>query len=212
MPKEMCMIFQNVYHVFNKEKPDLNTIKGITNLQHFYCTYINNDKYKKPITYVTEYKNYKDLIDKTNMMNMDIKDISKFYDNEFAKKYDEIKEDYNNTDSSSYRQIFSTLSIDYNNLKNKYKDVQDSDFPTLPEINTSQNTTKIPDETSEQNSAINSVQNYNVTSSSSIVSKLIPVLSIFDAISVFWGIEYKYSLFGFRKQSQKQHLREKLKK
>ncbi|EAA19624.1 putative yir1 protein, partial [Plasmodium yoelii yoelii] len=50
-----------------------------------------------------------------------------------------------------------------------------------------------------------------VTSSSSIVSKLIPVVSIFAAISIFLGISYKYSLFGFRKRVQK-HLRKILKK
>ncbi|ETB58015.1 hypothetical protein YYC_04277, partial [Plasmodium yoelii 17X] len=45
-----------------------------------------------------------------------------------------------------------------------------------------------------------------------IANKLIIVLSTLFVIAFFLGISYKYSLFGFRKKSQKQHLREKLKK
>ncbi|SCL82224.1 Plasmodium variant antigen protein Cir/Yir/Bir, putative, partial [Plasmodium berghei] len=65
---------------------------------------------------------------------------------------------------------------------------------------------------SEQISEQRSTQAPEVTSpSSSIGSKLFTVLSIFGAMAFFLGISYKYSLFGFRKRSQKQHLREKIK-
>ncbi|EAA22040.1 putative yir3 protein, partial [Plasmodium yoelii yoelii] len=55
--------------------------------------------------------------------------------------------------------------------------------------------------------------NSEVTSSDpSVVSRLIPVLLIYVVTLILLGISYKYSLFGFRKRSPKQHLREKLKK
>ncbi|VUC58732.1 BIR protein [Plasmodium berghei ANKA] len=210
-----------------------NTSSSMSHLQHFYTTYINGgDKYKNSITGVTEYTNYKDLIDKTNMMKMDIKDISKFYDafktlcemytafdestsnctkcsekaNQFVEKYKELNGDSSNTEGTSYNKILSTLSTDYNNLKNKC-----SNIASFPEINTSTNTAKITKQTSEQ-TVQNSAQTSEVALlSSSIGNKLIPVLSIFGAIAFFLGIGYKYSLFKSRKRSRKQHLREKLK-
>ncbi|SCL82204.1 Plasmodium variant antigen protein Cir/Yir/Bir, putative [Plasmodium berghei] len=104
--------------------------------------------------------------------------------NKFVEKYEKLYKDYNNTEDSSYIKILSTLSTDYNNLKNKCKNAQDSNFSTLPEIKTKQ----LSVETSERAS----VQNFDVTSSiSSIVSKFIPVLSTFGTISIFGGISYK---------------------
>ncbi|SBW38311.1 BIR protein [Plasmodium berghei] len=200
---------------------------GSDSLTYFYTTNINNDKYTNIIGGVDAYSSYKDLIDKTNMMNMDIKDISKFYApfkllceiynefdddnknctclekaNQFVKKYQELDGDSNNTEGTSYNKILSTLSTDYNNLKNKCNDTL-----SFPSIETAQNTTKITEQTVQ-----NSAQTSEVASlSSSIGNKLIPILSIFGAIAFFLGIGYKYSLFGFRKRSQKRHLREKLK-
>ncbi|CXI57274.1 BIR protein [Plasmodium berghei] len=135
---------------------------NMNNIQYFYTTYINNDKYKNTITDVTEYKNYKDLIDKTNMMNMDIKDISKFYDafstlcmmyiefnekspnckkyveeaKKFVKKYEQLNGNSNITGNSSYNKILSTLSTDYNNFKNKCisNGINCTNFPSLPTI------------------------------------------------------------------------------
>ncbi|CDU20340.1 YIR protein [Plasmodium yoelii] len=230
---------------------------GINKLNDFYTEHIEkNTHYIKKIESIHEYKCHKDIIDKKKeLLDMDINDniISELYvafkslyelystfsentsncakcsnkANQFVEKYGKLYKDYNNIDSSPYRNILSTLSTDYNNLKNECKGVQDSNFPTLPEINTLQNTTKGPEKASATNSIHKSaqtseqtvqtfdknVQNSDVTSSSSsIVSKLIPVVSIFVAISFFLGISYKYSLFGFRKRTPKQHLREKLKK
>ncbi|CXJ30226.1 BIR protein [Plasmodium berghei] len=212
----------------------------VTNLNDFYNQYINiNEKYKQSITGVTGYNSYKEIIDKKmDLLNMDIKDISKFYApfkllyemytnfhestsncktcsknaNQFVEKYKKLNEDSNNNDSSPYRKILSILSTDYNNLKNKCKDVNDSDFPTLPNIKTPQNGTKSSTQTSEQHSGQISGQiSEDPSSSSSIGNKLFTVLSIFGAIAFFLGISYKYSLFGFRKRAQKQHLREKIK-
>ncbi|SBW38092.1 BIR protein [Plasmodium berghei] len=210
-------------YMLNLKENDYNN-----SLNHFYTTYINNEKYKNPIDGVEAYSNYKNIIEKKHdLTKMNIKDISKFYDsfillcemytafnddnknctncsekaNKFVEKYKELNS--NNNKGSSYDKILSTLSTDYDNLKNKC-----SNIASFPKINTSTNTEKGPEKASVQNSA----QTSEVTSlSSSIGNKLIPVLSIFGAIAFFLGIGYKYSLFKSRKRSRKQHLREKLK-
>ncbi|SCL84700.1 BIR protein, partial [Plasmodium berghei] len=213
----------------------LKSHNNITNLNDFYNQYINkNEKYKQSITGVTEYNSYKEIIDKKmDLLNMDNNIISKFYapfkllyemytnfdENtsncktcsgnayQFVEKYKELNGDSNNNDTSPYRKILSRLSTDYNNLKNKCKGVNDSDFPILPEIKTTKSFVKSSEETA-QKIIQSSVQSSEVTSSnSSIGNKLFTVLSIFGAIAFFLGISYKYSLFGFRKRSQKQHLR-----
>ncbi|CDU17796.1 uncharacterized protein PY17X_0902200 [Plasmodium yoelii] len=189
----------------------LKSHDNINNLKEFYDQYINNgDKYIKAITGVSDYKSYKDLIDKKQeLMNMDMKIISKFYYSfvllcnmhteidanisncskylekaqEFAKKYDDLNEDYNNTKDSLYNKILSTLSNDYNVLKDKCNAAQSINFPSLPTF----------------------------SRRSVIKHTLISIASIFVAVSTFLGISYKYSLFGFRKRFQK-HLRKRLKK
>ncbi|SCL87535.1 Plasmodium variant antigen protein Cir/Yir/Bir, putative, partial [Plasmodium berghei] len=218
-------------YMLNLKKNEEN---NITNLNHFYSVYINGgDKYKKSITGVSGYTSYKDLIDKKkDLMDISNENMSKFYDafkslcemytefddtnknctkcsgkaKEFVEKYKNLNENSNNTEGSPYRKILSTLSTDYNNLKNKC-----SDSSSFPSIETTQISVKGSEQTSEK-----TVQNYAQTSevallSSSIGNKLIPVLSIFGAIAFFLGIGYKYSLFKSRKRSRKQHLREKLK-
>ncbi|SCL81464.1 BIR protein, partial [Plasmodium berghei] len=178
-------------YMLNLKENDYNN-----SLSYFYTTNINNDKYTNTIDGVEGYTSYKDLIDKTNMMNMDIKDISKFYDafillcemysvfdvdkndctkcsdkaNQFVEKYKNLNENSNNTEGSPYRKILSTLSTDYNNLKNKCSD--SSSFPSIE-------TTQISVKGSEQ-TVQNSAQTSEVALlSSSIGNKLIPVLSIF---------------------------------
>ncbi|SCL86697.1 Plasmodium variant antigen protein Cir/Yir/Bir, putative [Plasmodium berghei] len=139
---------------------------GTSNLQYFNKTYINsNEKYKTPITGVEGYTSYKDLIDKKHdLTKVDIKDISKFYDafkllcemytnfdentsyctgcsenaNKFVAKHGELKNDSSITSNSSYKQLFSTLSNDYNNFKNycTSKGGNCKDIPSLPSIET----------------------------------------------------------------------------
>ncbi|ETB63535.1 hypothetical protein YYC_00012 [Plasmodium yoelii 17X] len=219
----------------------IKNIKEFKNVNEFYKKHIENKPYyincdnngtdcSKSLKEITGYANYKEIIDKKkDLLNMDINNniISNLYKafkllcgmysvftektsnckkcsenvNQFVEKYNKINEDSNNTDNSPYRKILSTLSADYNSLKDKCKGVKDSNFPTLQTIEEKQ-----PDlQSSEPISEV-------ASSSSSIVSKLIPVLSTLFVIAFFLGISYKYSLFGFRKRSQKQHLREKLKK
>ncbi|CDU16007.1 PIR protein [Plasmodium yoelii] len=179
---------------------------AITTLNDFYTMYIETSKkYKTSIENVKEYNTYIELINKNkDLLNINFKDMSNFYNSftllcdihnglggnsscdhyldkskEFAKKYDELNENYNNTKGSPYNQVLSTLSNDYNNLKKRC-----NKFPTLPTY-----------------------------SRRSVIKKaLISISFTFVAVSIFLGIAYKYSLFGFRKRSQKQHLRKKLKK
>ncbi|ETB60769.1 hypothetical protein YYC_02183 [Plasmodium yoelii 17X] len=139
-------------------------------------------------------------------------------DNEFLKKYQELEQDTSITGNSSYNKLLSTLLKDYNDFKKECKEILSS---------LSEKTKKKPGQTlvdsSEQDvydlgqysgqESIQYVDNSDAaSSSSSIVSKLIPVLLIFGAIPILLGVSYKYSLFGFRKRFQKQKLRKKLKK
>ncbi|ETB63539.1 hypothetical protein YYC_00016 [Plasmodium yoelii 17X] len=186
-------------------------------IDNFYNTYIKDSgKYTNNMQYIGRYKGYKDLIDGNNyFLSMDMSIISKLYDTfntlcemyndiytnnsncaEYSEKASQFVEtykkniiDHNITEDKPYFHVFLTLLIDYANLKNKCEN-----FPYIPYI-----TNIISEHVSE------------VTSSSSIVSKLIPILSILVAIAIFLGISYKYSLFGFRKRVQKQYLREKIK-
>ncbi|CDU16607.1 PIR protein [Plasmodium yoelii] len=197
-------------------KLNKNSEHKTTQINEFYTKYINNsDKHGSFISDSNRYTNLREFIDKQkDLFNINIENLSKFYDafkllcnihsnlemndhnklpnnaNEFVKKYQELNGDSNNTDKSSYGQILTILSTDYNKLKEKCRNIT-----SLPEL-----TANISALTSEYTS-----------SSSSIGNKLFTVLSIFGAIALFLGISYKYSLFGFRKRFQKQKLREKIK-
>ncbi|CDU15983.1 PIR protein [Plasmodium yoelii] len=143
--------------------------------------------------------------------------------NKFVDKYKDLLNDNINIDNSPYSKILLILSNYYSNFeKNRAIRNTQMKFPPLP-------TEKIPKKdhvegikvTKETEPSSETDQSYIATtnlianttlSDSSLVNKLIIVLSILAAIAFFLGISYKYSLFGFRKRSQKQKLREKLKK
>ncbi|VTZ69468.1 CIR protein [Plasmodium chabaudi chabaudi] len=179
-------------------------------------------------------KSYKEFIDKKqSLINMDVKIMSKFHEalqilcnmynenkekninctkcsqnsEEFLKIFKELNEDSNVTKDSPYYQVWCTLSTDYDNLKNEcIKNCKEcTELPTLPEIKESKKYVQDYAELSAQGSEATS-------SSSSIASKLVPVLSIFVAIPIFLGFAYKHSLFGFDKRLNRQYLREKVKK
>ncbi|EAA15868.1 uncharacterized protein PY17X_0528601 [Plasmodium yoelii] len=203
-------------------------------LKNFYEIYIKNqEKYKNTIDGVDGCRNYNDLIyKKKELMEITNEKLSKFYApfkslcnmyngfndstsdctkylndaNEFANKYKDLNEDSSITSDSSCNKILCTLSNDYDNFKKKFKD--SSSFPTIKKPNI---IPKCPEQISEQNLRSSGVISEDVASSSSITSKLFTVLSIFGAIAFFLGISYKYSLFGFRKRSKKQQIREKIK-
>ncbi|ETB60541.1 hypothetical protein YYC_02374 [Plasmodium yoelii 17X] len=201
---------------------------GISNLQYFYNTTIDNDRYKKTITGVENYyENYKYLIDKKKyFLGMDKKIISNFYEafkllcemhaefddtssycancsknaSNFVNKYKEMNENSDITNNGSYNKLLSTLSEDYDNFINKYNNNQHFKSSPLPTIEEIKTSAHKILQSSEDTST-----------SSSVTNKLFTVLSIFGVIAFLLGISYKYSLFGFRKRFQKQKLREKVK-
>ncbi|CDS44164.1 PIR protein [Plasmodium yoelii] len=193
-----------------------STKHNTTKINDFYNNHVkNNDKYKKFTSDSNKFTGLDDVLNaKSDLLNINIKNLSKSYDafkllcsmygdistntnvktlsdnaNKFVKKYQELKGDSNLTNDSSYKKILSTLSTDYDKLKNKCSSI------TFPDITAN----------------IYALSSEDTSSSSSIGNKLFTVLSIFAAIAIFLGIAYKYSLFGFRKRAQKQYLREKTK-
>ncbi|SCL91890.1 CIR protein [Plasmodium chabaudi adami] len=213
----------------------LNTVKDKCdmNLNNFYTKHIEKNEYYNNIINGDDTTTYKNIIDKIKEL-MDIKEISKFNDpfsilfylynafhdervncttnlklaNNFVQNVETLNNDSNNIKDSSFSQILSTLSDDYNNLKNKYGN-KCSNIPSIPEL-TPKNK---PVESSAKGGEQISLQTpENTSSSSSILKTVIPVLSTFFVISLFLGVAYKYSLFGFGKRSQKRYLRENIKK
>ncbi|VTZ67871.1 CIR protein [Plasmodium chabaudi chabaudi] len=207
----------------------LNTVKDkcATNLNEIYTSYIETNNYYNKNIKDGDTTTYKDIIDKKkDLMNMDIKEISKFNGlfsilfylyylfhgerldcqqiwelaKNFADILEELNEDSNNKGKSLHTQILSTLLDDYNNLINKYGN-KCSIFQSFPELTPKNKPVESSLQTSE-----------GASSSSSMLNTVIPVLSTFSVISLFLGVAYKYSLFGFGKRSQKQYLREKRKK
>ncbi|ETB56465.1 hypothetical protein YYC_05610 [Plasmodium yoelii 17X] len=207
----------------NKSERD-DSIKSFYNYQIDSC-----DKYKTQINNLAGYDNYKELIDERKyLLDMDSNIVSKFYqalkllcnlynelgddnkncknylddNNEFYKKYEELKNDSDITGNELYNKLLSTLLKDYNNFKTECNVIL-----SPPPEETKQNHGQIPvdssgqffTEDSEFNSEPSSGQISEVTpSSSSIVSKLIPVLLIFGAIAFFLGISYKVNNKKFK--------------
>ncbi|ETB61207.1 hypothetical protein YYC_01146 [Plasmodium yoelii 17X] len=202
----------------------LKQIEGeeFTTINKFYTKNIKDSgKYKKFIREAYTVGELKEFMDeRTDLMNINIEDLSKFYDafklicsvygnvaqnqisdtlsndaTSFVDKYIELNNNHNIEDIARSK-ILPVLLTDYDNLKNSCtkKGANCKDLLFLPDI-----TTKM--------SALSSRD----TSSSSIGKRLFTVLSIFGVIAFFLGISYKYSLFGFRKRAQKQKLKEKIK-
>ncbi|VEV54536.1 PIR protein CIR protein [Plasmodium vinckei vinckei] len=177
------------------------------NLNKFYTDHIEKNKYYN--NKINENgPSYKDIIDKKkDLMNMNIKEILKFYEalktlcnmyddcnkttldcnncsenaKTFANQFKELNKDSKNIDNISYSQMLSTLSNDYDNLKYIYDNNKCPNSPPLPMIKTPS-------------------------------SKFLPALSTFSVIPVFLGVAYKYSLFGIDKLFQRQYIRKKLNK
>ncbi|CDS44425.1 PIR protein [Plasmodium yoelii] len=186
---------------------------GTTKLDDFYIKNIEknscyNDNIAKSIN--NNGKINKDVIEKKiKSMNIDIKDISNYYDplkslcnvysefdpekipsktclenaGEFFEKYEKHKNALDITKGDSYSQLWFSLLKDYKMFENTYsvKCGNPSSFIDCSRCSVTKNT-------------------------------LITIAIIFVAASILLGVSYKYSLFGFRKRSQKQHLRELLKK
>ncbi|VTZ80347.1 PIR protein [Plasmodium yoelii] len=194
-------------HKLNQKKEN-----GITKLYDFYANNIEtNSLYTGNISNNSDDHINIGVIDKKiKSMDIDIKDISNFYDalkslcnmhseinvdnyqcnnclenaGEFFEKCEKVKNIFDITKGSSYLQLWISLSNDYKNFESNYNSHFCTNGPPL------------------------------VTCSRSSVTKntLISIAIIFVAASILLGVSYKYSLFGFRKRSQKQQLREMLKK
>ncbi|CDS44052.1 YIR protein [Plasmodium yoelii] len=195
--------------------------RGNNSLNKFYTKHIENGKWYKQDVGVTAYTNYKDLIDRNYyFLTMNKNIISKLYDaltslcsmyfndaghipkctecmeaaNNFVATYEEVINDPNITKNSLYSKvlsILSTLSTDYDNLKNNI-----DDSSSLPSIKT-----KIY------------LQKYGFLPLSLLITNYFYILLlIFGTIIFFIGIYYKYSLSGFRNRFKKLYLRKKLKK
>ncbi|CDU15978.1 PIR protein [Plasmodium yoelii] len=143
--------------------------------------------------------------------------------NDFVDEYGKLLNDDNNIKDSSYNKILNVLSIYYDKFgKGTRFNNTPITRPSLPTQKTPKKdivgdpkVTKATEISSEQDKSdiATTTPSSNMTlSESSLVNKLVIVLPILAAIPIFLGISYKYSLFGFRKRSKKQHLREKLKK
>ncbi|VTZ71429.1 PIR protein [Plasmodium yoelii] len=182
---------------------------SFTNLNNFYKANIeNHNKYnsfielikkKKELMNISNdkvsklYKLFKILCEMYTKVDEDNNNCNNYLkdDNQFTKIYKELNNGHDVTNDSSYNQLLSTLSTDYDKLKNECKNILSSQPKGTEQILVQ--------------------SSVDTSSSSSIGNKLISVLSIFGAIGFLLGISYKYSLFGFRKRFQKQKLREKIK-
>ncbi|CAD2094656.1 PIR protein CIR protein [Plasmodium vinckei lentum] len=172
-----------------------------TNLNTFYTKYIEKNEHYNNNKINDNGPTYKDIIDKKkDLMNMNIKERSKFndpfsilcklyneiknnkldcknyskYPEDFANKFKELNNDSNINGNTSYSKLLSTLSDDYNHLKNNYGNNNSCNFPPLPKVKTPP-------------------------------SKLIPALSTFSVIPVFLGIAYKAIFKKKIKKSKEEH-------
>ncbi|CDS44282.1 PIR protein [Plasmodium yoelii] len=193
-------------------KLNQKTQNGTTKLYDFYTNNIKtNNQYEDNIGVNNGDKIKKDVIEnKIKSMNMNIEDISNYYDpfkslcnvyseldpeknqcktclengEEFFEKYEKHKNALDITKGDSYSQLWFSLLKDYKIFENKYNSIKCDNVSSLVAC----------------------------SRSSIIKNTLIAIAIIFVAASILLGVSYKYSLFGFRKRAQKQNLREKLKK
>ncbi|CDU15980.1 PIR protein [Plasmodium yoelii] len=232
-------------------KLSLKPPEKITTLKEFYSNYIeNNTEYINHKSEDSDYESHKKVIDEIKgYMDINISHMAKFdellkllcnmntsytkgnsndfskHANNFVNKYNELLNDDNNHDDSSYSKVLLVLSNYYSNFEKSRAihntQMKFSPLPTQktpkkdnsegPEVTKATKGTEMSSE--EDKSDIETIQSYDtILSDSSLVNKLVIVLPILAAIAIFLGISYKYSLFGFRKRSQKQKLRKKLKK
>ncbi|SCL96129.1 CIR protein [Plasmodium chabaudi adami] len=198
------------------------TDNTIDNLNKLYNIYIKGNEVNiKEISGAEAYNSCNDIINnKIKSENIDVKEMSEIYGafeklcklhtecdeknnnytscskdaQDFVSEFQKLNDNRSITENDSYSQILSTLFNDYNNFKDDFSKncSQCSDIATFPDI-------ILP-------------QSSGFTSPSSSIEKtLIPVLLAF-AIPLFFGIAYKYSLFGFDKRLHRQYLRERIKK
>ncbi|ETB58704.1 hypothetical protein YYC_03530 [Plasmodium yoelii 17X] len=135
---------------------------------------------------------------KNNNSNKISEDGKKFVD-EYGRLFNDID---NNIDNSSFSKVLLVLSNCYTNFgKGTYFNNMSINLTPLPTKKTPQKdnvessketkTTESLNETGKPDIATITLSPNNALSDSSLVSKLIPVLSIFGVIAIFLGISYK---------------------
>ncbi|ETB59318.1 hypothetical protein YYC_02836 [Plasmodium yoelii 17X] len=186
-----------------------NSESDSTTINDFYNeNVINGDKYSQFKKDSSKFTGLDEVLNKkSDFLNINIKDLSEFYDafklicsmygnvetntnddtlpnngtlffNKYTKLNDECK-----IKSTARSKIFSALSTDYNTFKNycTRRGANCKDFSSLPEIT--------------EFSALESTSG-DTSSSASIGNKFFTVLSIFGAIGLFLGISYKKLSIG----------------
>ncbi|CAD2095089.1 CIR protein PIR protein [Plasmodium vinckei] len=135
-----------------------------TKLNHFYTKNIENNTFYNEKINGDGSPTYKEIIDKKKDL-MNTNEISKFneafsilcklyneiknnkvdctkypsYPENFANKFEELNNDSNINGNTSYSKLLSTLSDDYNHLKNNYGNNNSCNFPPLPKVKTPPN-------------------------------------------------------------------------
>ncbi|VTZ71615.1 PIR protein [Plasmodium yoelii] len=221
LSKEEVKVFIIYIMIWLNYMLNLKKVNDTNNLNEFYIKYTEkNTDYEycktdgidcdSALKNQLGYDNFTEIInERKDLLNIKFKDPSKVYDlfkllcnmyydvnggdsnpenqlkiaNQFFEKYKELNGYSDITEDSPYYQVLSTLSNDYNNIINECSNCQSSNFPSF----------------------------LTYSRRSVIKNTLISIAFIFASVSIFLGIAYKYSLFGFRKRFQKQQLREKLK-
>ncbi|VEV54724.1 PIR protein CIR protein [Plasmodium vinckei vinckei] len=176
-------------------KLDIKINNEFTNLNEFYTKYIENNNCYNDKIKGDDGMTYKKIIDTNkDLMDMDIKEISKFnypfnilvhlyykchheywdcqknlgFAKSFAEEFEKLNDDPKNTENSLYSQILSTLSDDYKKLKKIYYDKNQScKFPDLPILKHPKSSVKNSLESSENLSAVSS-ENLSAVSSENI--------------------------------------------
>ncbi|ETB61177.1 hypothetical protein YYC_02103 [Plasmodium yoelii 17X] len=121
----------------NKGGKDCNSIlkdkTGYNNFKEFIEAneYLLNIKFEDPSKVYDSFKLLCNMFYGVNAANPDSEEYLRIA-NQFVEKYKELNGDSDITEDSPYYQVLSTLSNDYNNIKNECRDCQYSNFPTLP--------------------------------------------------------------------------------
>ncbi|ETB61158.1 hypothetical protein YYC_02084 [Plasmodium yoelii 17X] len=222
--------FSNINEFYNKHMKNIDEYNKSTDDVMNYKNYIDLINKKNEFMDIdinvmsTFYDLFKILCNM--IINADKNDSDKKYleyANKFADEYKKLfNDDHNNTKGSPYNQILSILSNEYTSYEKNTVNFHIRN--TLPKLVTEKTPTQVsgsshketqnisPSGTPASSSDTTISDSDSTPPSSSILNKLILIPFIFVATLILLGIAYKYSLFGFRKRSQKQHIKEQLKK
>ncbi|EAA18751.1 putative bir1 protein [Plasmodium yoelii yoelii] len=129
--------------------------------------------------------------------------------NKFIDKYKELLNDDNNNDNNSYSKILSVFSKYYNYFgSNMFFNNTAKNLPPLPKEKTSKKgkvvdskvtETSVSSSETDKSILVTTNSSSDITlSGSSLVNKLIPLLSILFAIAFFGGIAYKVNNKEFK--------------